>query len=255
MNKIYKIYILIAIIILLSSIIYGKYNKENFENNNNIIIIISRYNENLEWLKDEPFNKYPVIIYNKGPNDDFYKPEKLIKIVKLENIGREGHTYLYHIINNYDNLYNVNIFLPGSAVNEHKKQHTRTLFNHIEENNKAVFLSHNTTLDYFYDFTLETYSSSDDNNRTLNPENMLEISPIKPFGKWFEHNFNNIDLRYYTFGGMFSVSKEDIIQHPKSHYEKLIKYIDNSSNPEVGHYLERSWYAVFYPMNNTIIKS
>lgn len=248
-------YVYIAVLLLLISIMYFNYNKENFDNNNNIVIIISRYNENLEWLKEEPFNKYPVIIYNKGPNDDFYKPDNLIKIVKLDNVGREGHTYLHHIINNYDNLYNINILLPGSINIEIKKKISTILINNIEENNKAIFLSTQTSLNELYSFELDNWTSTDDNNKAINPENKLEISPIKPFGKWFEHNFKNVNLEYVNYNGIFSVSREDIIQHPKSHYENLIKYLENSSNPEVGHYLERSWYAVFYPMKHTIIKN
>ena len=64
------------------------------------VIVVSRYNENLEWLKEFPFNLYPVIIYNKGTNDEFYKPDNLIKIVNIENVGRCDHTYLYHIVHN-----------------------------------------------------------------------------------------------------------------------------------------------------------
>jgi len=127
--------------------------------------------------------------------------------------------------------------------------------NNIEENNKAIFLSTQTSLNELYSFELDNWSSTDEKNKTLNPENKLEVSPLKPFGEWFEHNFKNVNLDYVTYNGIFSVAKEDIIQHPKSHYENLIKYLENSSNPEVGHYLERSWYAVFYPMNNTLIKS
>jgi hypothetical protein len=250
-----KLYVYISVILLFISIMYFNYNKEAFENNNNIVIIISRYNENLEWLKEEPFNKYPVIIYNKGPNDDFYKPDNLIKIVKLENVGREGHTYLYHIINEYNNLYNINILFPGSLGNENKKKNAITIINNIEEHNKAIFLSTKTSLDELYLFEIDNWISTDDKNKTINPENKLEISPIKPFGKWFEDNFKNVNLEYVSYNGILSVSKEDIIQHPKSHYEKLIKYLENSSNPEVGHYMERSWYAVFYPMNNTLIKN
>uniref|UniRef100_A0A6C0JKE2 DUF3431 domain-containing protein n=1 Tax=viral metagenome TaxID=1070528 RepID=A0A6C0JKE2_9ZZZZ len=250
-----NIYLLVALLILLISIVYGKYNKENFDNNNNIILIISRYNEKLEWLKEEPFNKYPVIIYNKGPNDDFYKPEKLIKIVKVDNIGRCDHTYIYHIINEYDNLYNINVFLPGSANMDNKKHHALALFNKIEESNKAVFLSNKTSLSEWYDFKLDEWKASSPENNIINPENKLKLSEIRPFGKWYEHNFKNIELEYVTYGGMFSVSKEDIIQHPKNYYEKLIKYLENSSNPECGHYFERAWYAVFYPMKNTLIKT
>jgi hypothetical protein len=57
--------------------------------------------KDLEWLKDEPFNKYPAVIYNKGGNDDFYKPDNAT-IIKLANVERDGHTYLNHIVTNYD---------------------------------------------------------------------------------------------------------------------------------------------------------
>ena len=40
---------------------------------NNIILVIARYNENLDWLTEEPFNKYNSIVYNKGINDNFNK--------------------------------------------------------------------------------------------------------------------------------------------------------------------------------------
>jgi hypothetical protein len=74
--------------------------------------VISRYNEDLEWLKEDPFNKYPVICYNKGLNNDYYQPTNM-KIINLENIGRIDHTILYHIITNYDSLASVSIFFTS----------------------------------------------------------------------------------------------------------------------------------------------
>ena len=101
-----------------------KYGKLFYKNSKEIelskVIVVSRYNENLDWLKEYPFNLYSVIIYNKGHNDDFYKPDKLIKIVNIENIWRESHTYLYHIVHNYDQLHDIIIFLPGSTNAEYR---------------------------------------------------------------------------------------------------------------------------------------
>jgi hypothetical protein len=34
----------------------------------------------------------------------------------------------------------------------------------------------------------------------------------------------------------------------------LIKDLETHSNPEVGHYFERGWAAVFYPMEHTEFK-
>jgi hypothetical protein len=67
-------------------------------------VVVARYNEDISWLKNV---KLDYIIYNKGEdNIDF-------DCVKLENIGREAHTMLYHIIKNFNNLADYTIFLQG----------------------------------------------------------------------------------------------------------------------------------------------
>jgi hypothetical protein len=67
-----------------------------------------------------------------------------------------------------------------------------------------------------------------------------------------KYYFNNIIIHNVSYCGIFSVDKRDILQHSVEYYKKLITQLSNSSNPEVGHYFERSWCAVFYPMNNTL---
>jgi len=87
----------------------------------NITIIVSRFNENLNWINEFPFNQFKYIVYNKGNNENFEK-NNVVKIVKLENIGRCDHTFLYHIIENYDNLSNIVVFFPGSIDIQDKKK-------------------------------------------------------------------------------------------------------------------------------------
>ena len=69
-----------------------------------IQIVVARYNEDIKWLL--PF-KDVTIIYNKGQ----YLPLlNSFNFINLDNVGRESHTYLYHIIENYDNLSDKTIF-------------------------------------------------------------------------------------------------------------------------------------------------
>jgi hypothetical protein len=72
-------------------------------------IVIARFNECLNWLL--PYDDC-TIVYNKG--EDNIPPFR--NIVKLDNIGREGHTYLYHIIENYDKLSNRITFSQGDPL-------------------------------------------------------------------------------------------------------------------------------------------
>jgi hypothetical protein len=247
-----KILVLILVLIL-CFLKYEKFeNNIQFKNNNNIELVISRYNESLNWVNNEPFNKYPIICYNKGSNTDFIIKSKN-KIVNLPNIGRCDHTYLYHIINNYDNLANVTLFLTGSLDLEHKYNKALKLINEIEKYNNTVFLViryENDIKTQFYNFTLDKWKASSLYNTKINDEENLEKSRIRPFGKWYEHHFGDIKVNYVSFLGIFAISRKHILQHSKKYYIKLIEEFNNSSNPEVGHYFERAWNAVFYPLDD-----
>jgi len=217
--------------------------------NADIEIVVSRYNENLEWLKEEPFNKYPIICYNKGPNEEFYKPNGM-KIVTVENVGRCDHTYIYHIVNNYDNLSKHIMFLPGSCNMPNKMNKARRWLSEIERTDQPVFIGLQTQegiQSELKDFQLDDWAASDEKNRVLNPESKLKLSSIRPFGKWFQKFFKDVKAKYYTLGGILGVGKENVMQHPKSYYEDLLQELNDHSNPEVGHYFERSWAAIFHP--------
>jgi hypothetical protein len=38
---------------------------------NNIEIVVARFNEDLRWTCEFPFNHFQYIVYNKGNNDNF----------------------------------------------------------------------------------------------------------------------------------------------------------------------------------------
>ncbi len=251
------LFIIVVILLFIILVFYISKNiTEGLDNSSpksNVEIVVSRYNEDLQWLNEAPFSIYPVICYNKGVNED-YEIKNMKKSVKLDNVGRESHTYLYHIINNYENLADITIFLPGSADSSeyNKKNRAIRLANECKTSNTSVIIGikHNSVKNELYNFSMNAYVSTTPENRKINPEKNLELSKIRPYGKWFESKFKNIDINYIPYSGIIAISREHIIQHPKSYYEELIYELCNSSNPEVGHYFERSWVAIFNPMSD-----
>jgi len=204
------IIIIIFLVILLFEFFKLYIKKLNNKITKNIEIVISRYNENLEWLKYKPYNKFSVIIYNKGTNNNFYKPPLLKKIINLPNVGVCDHTYLYHIINNYNNLAEITIFLPGSCMNFIKKIITTNVINKTIENNNTVIYSNyvkNGIINYLYDFKLDNWNTSNSENKKLNNDSILRKCDITPFGNWYKKNFNNLNINYITYFGIFSISK------------------------------------------------
>ena len=70
-------------------------------------IVIAHYNEDLSWLVPSASE---ATIYSKGSAP---KIAQLPPCIPLPNIGRETHTYLYHIVANYHNLAEKTMFLQG----------------------------------------------------------------------------------------------------------------------------------------------
>ena len=215
----------------------------------NIQIIISRYNETLDWTLEFPFNLFKYVVYNKGTNQNFIK-DNVNKIIDLPNVGRCDHTYLYHIVTNYNQLAEITVFLPGSIGSmEHKKNNAIKILKNILKYKTAIFLGTytNSVKNTFNDFVLTNWTCSDPINKSLNPEDKLCPAIIRPFGSWFKYHFGNINVQYYCIHGIFSIHKFDIIKHPISRYQQLLAGVEIHSNPEVGHYIERAYAAIFHP--------
>jgi hypothetical protein len=217
----------------------------------NVNIIVSRYNEDLEWINEYPFNQFQYIVYNKGVNENFCK-NNVKQIINLHNVGKCDHTYLYHIVTNYENLSDIIVFFPGCLNLEYKKIKAIQNLNYIisDEYKNAYFLGNyqNDIFETFKDFQLDYWKCSNLQNFSLNQENELQLCRLRPYGRWYRYFFGNTKARWNTYCGIFSIDKRDIIQHSKMRYVMLLNTISNSSNPEAGHYIERSWGAIFYPM-------
>ena len=69
-------------------------------------IVVAKYEESLKWLYLLP---YPHTIYDKGPMS-------IAGAVSRPNVGREAETWLHHIIDRYDSLADVTVFLQGHPL-------------------------------------------------------------------------------------------------------------------------------------------
>lgn len=217
-------------------------------------IVVSRYNEDLSWMKEAPFNQFRYIVYNKGINNHFEKCN-VDEIVNLPNVGKCDHTYLYHIVKNYNNLNDINVFFPGCLNIEYKKAEAKQILYGIVKYRTAIFYGNTATniKKHFGNFTLDNWSSIDPANKALNPISNTYPAKIRPYGNWFHYMFGNIKVDLYCLHGILSIHRKDIVKHKIERYLALLNAVSVHANPEVGHYIERSWAAVFYPLMYTKI--
>ena len=201
--------------------------------------IISRFSEDLKWVKNlEP---HKVIIYNKG---DAISEEEYKNIVNLKNVGRESHTWLYHIVNNYHNLSEANIFLQG-RIDDLGCMSFKDPLDYLANINK-------------YGFSVSRYgllgpTHWKDNigiEKDLRYKQKWESGEISRsligFRKFAKNLFPNIPLFIATsYGGCFAVKRENIIKNDLSFYVDLLQILEQNKNPIEGHYMERLWCYIF----------
>ena len=232
-------------------------------NNFTCDMVIAKYKEDLDWLKKYEGKEFRnIYLYNKNSDDNNKTANDLrcvlagrecIKI-DLENEGRCDHTYLYHIISKYDDLADVTIFTKGSSdlVRERKKL-AFTVDKVFETKDTVMSIEEHPTPMHVHasSFKINSYRSSHPKNHNgildILGRKMKPANP-RPFGKWFEKHFPGVTTNKAVYSGVFSLSRKHIHQHPKSYYQKFLEELSGHPNPEVGHYIERSWVALFGPI-------
>ena len=192
--------------------------------------VISQYKEDLDWLAPVANHCH---IYHKGGKVIPHFEYRQWQI--LPNVGREGHTYLHHIVNNYDYLADITVFLQGSLSTE---RWFGRAFKNIGE---YVSLAHKNR---FSCSSLEEKYSNWERIKDVESEHHRAKDT---FGKYWQDIFGyphpqTIDVCY---AGCFSVTRGLIQQHPIEFYKKILSTVDFSSDPIEGHYLERLWTSIF----------
>lgn len=197
--------------------------------NKKIGVVIARYNENIDWVKNINHNIY---LYNKGE-------DHILDSINLPNVGREAQTYLYHIVKNYEKLDDYTVFLQGNPYDHAFQDH----YPSIEMFNNVTYKKD------FYPFNLKDCGSGFD-YYTCDLLGKPNLNPNVDLAKFcHDHNFT-LDIKNnlveFVQGAQFAVSKQSIHKKNKSIYEKLLYSLSNN-NPDpsranfLAHVMERLW--------------
>ncbi len=204
--------------------------------------VVSAYKENLDWLKDgKTLKGNPnIIVYSKHQDAKDQWPTSTL----LPNHGRCDHSYLYHIVNNYDNLADITLFTTASAFSLfHKKQ----VLDYIilpRLNNSRSYRCLGFTSWTSPPFQLDSYLPSTKENREKGNEKIVHAN-VRPFGAWWDHYLHDIPFpKYIVAMGMFATTRDSIRKIPLETWKELLIQHEVGDNVEVGHFLERSWYQL-----------
>ena len=186
-------------------------------------IIVSKYKEDIEWTKNI---KHKVTIYDKSDNP-------VEGSIPLKNVGREGETFLYHIINNYNNLDDVTVFLQGNPF-EHLQILVGWRANLTYEEKNIVINKINTEISDDCEFTTFYQVLYNVPNYTN------DVNTTDACKKYYNENY---DFFTVSPGAQYIVPKKNILSRPLEFWKKLHKamYEDELN----GYSQEQLWYLAY----------
>jgi len=213
-------------------IVIAHYNNFNFFdvlstiNIDNTTIIYNKSNENIE-------NNSKTLTYNN------------IIVEKLKNIGREGETYLHHIISNYDELSEYTLFIQDDTNN-----HIPDIFRFVEKTKQII---HANIPVYQYE---TTWNQNEKITNRLIRDGRCGLST-------FSHDYvirdacQKLNIRlpsiYVTpTCAFFILHKSTIYKYSKDFYIELRKWL--LEDQENGYILEHIWKLIFDSTNTGITK-
>lgn len=182
-----------------------------------VFIIIAKYKEDISWVNDL---KFPYIVYDKSKD--------------IPNVGRESETYLRYIIENYNNLPDIIVFLQGNPFDHLKISSTDFINNEIQNHiDSKSLIPLNNLLNEPYNL----YSRTKESYTTL---------------------FNTELPNFFTYspGAQFIVPKECILCRPIDYYITIINVMRDIPHVSYPNYqmnnclvcpwtIERMWYYIF----------
>jgi hypothetical protein len=194
--------------------------------------VVAKYNEDVDWTKKL---NHKVTIYDKS---DIPIEES----IKLKNIGREGETFLYHIVNNYHHLDDVTVFLQGNPFD-----HLQLLFgsrvNLTDDEIEIVIHKMNTEINDNSEFNT-FYQVLYNNPNGVNGVN-TNAACIQYYGESYK-------LFTVSPGGQYIVPKNYILSRPLEFWKKIHSAMYDNEKLN-GYCQEQLWYLAYtHKMNNTV---
>tara|TARA_X000000368_G_C23001654_1_gene699247 strand:+ start:782 stop:1363 length:582 start_codon:yes stop_codon:yes gene_type:complete len=180
-------------------------------------VIIAHYNENLDWTKNLIY-PYTIVSRNNIPKE------------VAPNKGYEASAYLEYIINNYENLPDICIFVHGHRNDWHHKEN-------IDEKIKNLDFSYN-------------YYNINELKTDYLKNHIKEFSILKNYIYIFNNILNKqiiVQNIKYKPCAQFYVKKENILIHSIDIYKKLYNFLmtTNIHSFWSARFFEYLWHFIF----------
>lgn len=234
--------LIIFIILLISYIQVESMTEEQNKDLSNYYIVCAKYQKNCDFLNDIPI---PSIVLQKN-------------IDGIPNIANEATTYLYYIIQNYDNM-------PKNVIFIHDENESWHHYGKITEEIYKWIKEYENQGSTYYEFNVDMNSESDyhyKNNTVF--KDYYDTCLLQTIGP-----YETVEPKHGAkCCAQFIISRERILYRSKEFYEKIYKWLIDNTKGEgngdendmhsgymTGRYLEWTWRFIFNGLPYTISHS
>jgi hypothetical protein len=188
-------------------------------------VVIALYNRDIDWI-NQLNSDVKVTIYRKG--DLSFHPNE---IFLSNNVGRDVHTFFYHIVTNYNNLSDYTFFsqdYPFDHIQNYvgvingKKHDWTNISNHHFEGYWGLHWA-----EVMWPLQPATQFEGMVNVDDIKgrPHHWEDLPIEEYWNELFDHPCpENVE---YTPGGHFGISKEQIQMRSISFYQRILDYLEN----------------------------
>ena len=204
-------------------------------------IIGVNYNTNPDWILDETDD---YLVYDRSDSPDFTRNLDPAKVIRTVNIGQVDWDKLSYLIDNYDNLPEVFLWIKTNLF----KSISEPEFNLIKGNKFFTPL-----LTQFHEVYTDEVGwvnyYKDGMYHERNNSWYFGAYPSKyvnNFGEW-AHEFGLESPSYLPFapGGNYILTRETVHKYPRDYYAKMRDMLPYAREPVEAQCAERSYYLMW----------
>lgn len=235
----HRSYKIVAVVVLCMLLLGLGYVRSVRLRKKRVTLVVARYREDVRWLRAFDKDRFDIVCYNKGePVVDL--PAHIVQ-TRLPNVGREAHTYLYHILRTYKNpTTEYVVFLQGHPFdhlhNKNVKELISTIDNHVARSppSSAILFIYN-----------------------HEPVDMFPELHMKKYMDYFGFRGKRQNTITYTPGAQFIIHRNDIVKNPMALYQELFAYSSHDYHNQhpprrpfvvseiTAYTIERLWLYIF----------
>jgi len=207
--------------------------------------IVTNYHNDLEWLSslnDYGYAREDIIIYDRSETKKDWS--SVGRVIEVPNVGENIYDICNHIVLNYENLADMNLFVKGNLFP--RKYTTEESFYRALQNDVFMPIERIHPQNPPHAFV-----TSDGGYMELNTSWYCNHHPSKYFNNYnqfIDHMYDNPVIPVYVRfapGGNYLVPKANILMRPKEFWADIRDIVSWDAVPAEAHIAERNLHTAF----------